>query len=78
MTALFHSPRTISYYFDRSFTKPPKEKGKWDAVLEKNVNKHYRNNSNNSNNSNSTKFDFSDEPAVKDDFLDEFLNEMFN
>ena len=35
MTALFNSIRTISYYFNRSFKKPPKEKDKWEILWER-------------------------------------------
>ena len=43
MTALFHSPRTISYYFDRSFKKPTQEKSKWEIALEKQKQRLYMN-----------------------------------
>ena len=35
MTALFHSPRTITYYFNRKFTPKPQEKSQWEIALEK-------------------------------------------
>lgn len=37
MTALFHSTRTISYYFDRKFTPKPQEKSKWEILFEKKI-----------------------------------------
>jgi hypothetical protein len=39
MTALFHSPRTISHYFDKTFVKPEKETSDSDLNFEKMVRK---------------------------------------
>lgn len=34
MTSLFNSTRTITYYYNRAFTKPPQEKSKWELAIE--------------------------------------------
>jgi hypothetical protein len=37
MTALFHAPRTITYYFDRKFKQKPAEKSKWEIAVEQKI-----------------------------------------
>ena len=71
MTSLFHAPRTISYYFDRSFKKTPKEKDKWELLFERQQQERQL------NYTNSITSDTSDTSDFDDDFFNNDLSDYF-